>query len=92
MSPEPPPFISRGDLQDAPAVLPSLGALEILAASTDAFLFVGGDFRIRYLNPAAEVRLARPAATLYGQEAWSAWSGRLAARTEEALRRGKSVV
>jgi PAS domain S-box-containing protein len=68
-----------------PALLPPLGALEILAAGPDAFLFVDGELRTRYMNPAAEWLVGRRATSLYGAVPWLALSGALAQRAEQEL-------
>ncbi|MDB4880266.1 MAG: domain S-box [Gemmatimonadetes bacterium] len=68
-------------------VLPPLGALEILAAGPEAFLFLDGDFRVRYANPGAERLFGRSAESLYGRRPWEGWPSAIGAAAEAHYRR-----
>lgn len=76
--------------RDAPStapVLPPLGALEILAAGQETFLFLDVDFRVCYANPAAEQLFGRSTASLYGRRPWEGWPSAIGGAAEHHYRR-----
>lgn len=69
------------------AILPPLGALEILAASPEAFVFLDGELRLRFVNAAAQAHFGRDLTSLYGRPPWDAWPSAIGARGEPHYRR-----
>jgi len=78
---------SSRDVPSTAPVLPPLGALEILAAGQETFLFLDADFRVRYANPATERLFGRSVESLYGRRPWEGWPSAIGAGAEQHYRR-----
>jgi len=68
-------------------ILPPLGALEILAARGEPFLFLDAGLRVRFVNAAAERQFGVSTDRMYGRHPWEEWAGAIGTGAEDEYRR-----